>query len=161
MVATSRRDLYIDRHAQIGIRHSQEGASHRHHLGDDGTDGDRNEIVAAAVRPVGRIESDPARTWHKNLSHAWVMPATLADPSGVSRSDLIRPDAAFVRPLEAVIKVRMVSSPSTSTSYSVSAIHPDNREFHGENCATLEEAQRRAKELRKAGYSSVTIAPAR
>jgi hypothetical protein len=53
----------------------------------------------------------------------------------------------------------MASSPPTS--YSVSALHPDTREFHSEDCATLEEAQRRAKELRKAGYSSVTIAPVR
>jgi hypothetical protein len=47
-----------------------------------------------------------------------------------------------------------------SASYTVSAIHPDTAEFHGESCATLEEAQRRAKELRNAGYHSVTIAPA-
>jgi len=73
----------------------------------------------------------------------------------------MRPDVAFVRPLQPVIKVRMVSSPPTSTSYSVSALHPDTREFHGEDFATLEEAQRRAKELREAGYSSVTIAPVR
>ena len=53
----------------------------------------------------------------------------------------------------------MASSPPTS--YSVSALHPDTREFHGEDCATLEEAQRRAKELRELGYSSVTIAPVR
>jgi hypothetical protein len=43
--------------------------------------------------------------------------------------------------------------------YTVSGIHPDTRKFHGESCATLEEAQRRAKELRAAGYQSVTIAP--
>lgn len=50
---------------------------------------------------------------------------------------------------------------SSPISYTVSAIHPDTREFHGESCATLQEAQRRAKELREAQYHSVTITPAR
>jgi hypothetical protein len=68
-------------------------------------------------------------------------------------------DAAFVRPPWPVIKVGMASS--APTSYTVSAIHPDTREFYGESCATLEDAQRRAKELREARYHSVTIAPAR
>jgi hypothetical protein len=49
---------------------------------------------------------------------------------------------------------------SSPISYTVSGIHPDTRNFHGESCAMLEEAQRRAKELREAGYLSVTIAPA-
>jgi len=43
--------------------------------------------------------------------------------------------------------------------YTVSGIHPDTRKFHGESCATPQEAERRAKELREAGYQSVTIAP--
>jgi hypothetical protein len=42
-------------------------------------------------------------------------------------------------------------------TYTVSCIHPDTRQFHGESCATLEEAQRRTKELRSAGYQSLTI----
>lgn len=70
-----------------------------------------------------------------------------------------RSDAAFVRPLRPVMKADMASS--SPISYTVSAIHPDTREFHGESCETLEEAQRRAKELREARYHSVTIAPAR
>jgi hypothetical protein len=45
-------------------------------------------------------------------------------------------------------------------AYTVSAVHPDTRHFHGESCATLQEAQQRAKELRADGYHSVTIAPA-
>jgi hypothetical protein len=44
--------------------------------------------------------------------------------------------------------------------YTVSSIHPETRRFHGESCATLEDAQQRAKELRQAGYQSVTITPA-
>lgn len=51
-----------------------------------------------------------------------------------------------------------MASPSP-TSYTVSGITPDTRKFHGESCATLEEAERRAEELRAAGYQSVTIAP--
>jgi len=48
---------------------------------------------------------------------------------------------------------------ASSTPYTVSGIHPETGKFHGESCATLEEAQRRAKELQAAGYRSVTIAP--
>ena len=48
---------------------------------------------------------------------------------------------------------------SSPVTYTVSGVHPDTRKFHGESCATLEEAQRRVKELRQAGYLSVTINP--
>jgi hypothetical protein len=51
-----------------------------------------------------------------------------------------------------------MSEPPTS-AFTVSAVHPDTRNFHGETCATLKEAQQRAKELRDGGYESVTIAP--
>jgi hypothetical protein len=44
-------------------------------------------------------------------------------------------------------------------SYTVSCLHPDTRNFHAESCTTLEEAQQRVKELRAAGYQSVTISP--
>jgi len=44
-------------------------------------------------------------------------------------------------------------------SYTVSCLHPDTRNFHGESCPTLEEAQQRVKDLRAAGYQSVTISP--
>ena len=46
-----------------------------------------------------------------------------------------------------------------ASAYTVSAVHPDTRNFHGETCVTLQEAQQRAKELRDGGYQSVTIAP--
>ena len=46
---------------------------------------------------------------------------------------------------------------SSPVSYMVSGVHPDTRKFHGESCATLEQAQRRLKELKQSGYLSVTI----
>src|SRR5579871_3352137 len=46
-----------------------------------------------------------------------------------------------------------------SLSYTVSCLHPDTRNFHGESCTTLEEAEQRVKDLRAAGYQSVTISP--
>jgi len=42
-------------------------------------------------------------------------------------------------------------------TYTVSCIPPDTAKFHGESCAPLEEAQRRTKDLRSAGYLSLTI----
>jgi hypothetical protein len=44
-----------------------------------------------------------------------------------------------------------------SLVYTVSCIHPDTGKFHGESCDGLEEAKRRAEELRTAGYRSVTV----
>ena len=67
------------------------------------------------------------------------------------------PCRAFGRPPWKAI-VPIMSNPPAD-AYTVSGVHPDTHQFHGETCATLEEAQQRLKELRAAGYQSVTISP--
>jgi len=66
-------------------------------------------------------------------------------------------DRAFVRPPWRAIVPTMSKPPAEA--YTVSGVHPDTRQFHGESCATLENAQKRVKELRAAGYQSVTLSP--
>ena len=42
-------------------------------------------------------------------------------------------------------------------SFTVSGTDPKTRRFHGESCATLEQANARAEELKRAGYKNVTV----
>jgi hypothetical protein len=42
-------------------------------------------------------------------------------------------------------------------SYTISGSHPETRLFHVESCSTLEAAEDRAMDLRRAGYENVTV----